>query len=197
MRPGPTRERLSQGPCRRMLRHGAAPPSHRAPALNRSYGHGRLPPPLGHGPKLGENSRSGSKGGFDALSIARLVRAGWPRVRERALPAKRKASFAGPRFPAPPPLSPSRPVSGCPNFGIFPSFPPVSPCSSSSRRSLSRRSGSPHGPRTKDYYATFFPDPDGLKLEFVHFPWGYWRRAQTGGMDERARYPRRLRRRNA
>jgi catechol 2,3-dioxygenase-like lactoylglutathione lyase family enzyme len=49
----------------------------------------------------------------------------------------------------------------------------------------------------KDYYATFFPDPDGLKLELVHFPWGYWRRAQTGGTDERARYPRRLRRRNA
>ena len=52
-------------------------------------------------------------------------------------------------------------------------------------------------PAHQDYYATFFPDPDGLKLEFVHFPWGYWRRAQTGGMDERARYPRRLRRRNA
>jgi len=35
---------------------------------------------------------------------------------------------------------------------------------------------------------------ENLKLELVHFPWGYWRRAQTGGTDERARY---LRRRNA
>ncbi len=41
-----------------------------------------------------------------------------------------------------------------------------------------------------NYYAVFFPDPDGLKLELVHFPWGYWRRAQTSGRDERARYPR-------
>ena len=49
----------------------------------------------------------------------------------------------------------------------------------------------------KDYYATFFPDPDGLKLELVHFPWGYWRRAQTAGTDDRARYPRRLRRKSA
>ncbi len=45
----------------------------------------------------------------------------------------------------------------------------------------------------EDYYAVFFPDPDGLKLEFVHFPWGYWRRAQTTGADDRARYPRGLR----
>ncbi|MEO2164049.1 MAG: hypothetical protein ABGY29_16130 [bacterium] len=35
------------------------------------------------------------------------------------------------------------------------------------------------------------------ELELVHLPWGYWRRAQTGGTDERARYARRLRRRNA
>jgi glyoxylase I family protein len=40
------------------------------------------------------------------------------------------------------------------------------------------------------YYAVFFPDPDGIKLELVHFPWGYWRRAQTDGQDDRARYPR-------
>ena len=49
----------------------------------------------------------------------------------------------------------------------------------------------------KEYYATFFPDPDGLKLEFVHFPWGYWRRTQAAGTDERPRYPRRLRRESA
>ena len=42
----------------------------------------------------------------------------------------------------------------------------------------------------RDYYAVFFPDPDGMKLELVHFSWGYWRRAQTGGRDDRARYPR-------
>ncbi len=40
----------------------------------------------------------------------------------------------------------------------------------------------------KDYYAVFFSDPDGMKLEVVHFPWGYWRRAQTEGRDDRARY---------
>ena len=39
-----------------------------------------------------------------------------------------------------------------------------------------------------DYYAVFFSDPDGLKLELVHFPWGYWRRVQTEGRDERPRY---------
>jgi catechol 2,3-dioxygenase-like lactoylglutathione lyase family enzyme len=39
-----------------------------------------------------------------------------------------------------------------------------------------------------DYYAVFFADPDGLKLELVHFPWGYWRRVQTDGVDERPRY---------
>jgi catechol 2,3-dioxygenase-like lactoylglutathione lyase family enzyme len=38
------------------------------------------------------------------------------------------------------------------------------------------------------YYAVFFADPDGLKLELVHFPWGYWRKAQTEGHDERPRY---------
>jgi len=39
-----------------------------------------------------------------------------------------------------------------------------------------------------DYYAVFFADPDGLKLELVHFPWGYWRRVQTDGFDERPRW---------
>jgi glyoxylase I family protein len=38
-----------------------------------------------------------------------------------------------------------------------------------------------------DYYAVFFTDPDGLKLEVVHFPWGYWRRVQESGHDERPR----------
>jgi len=47
----------------------------------------------------------------------------------------------------------------------------------------------------RDYYAVFFSDPDGLKLELVHFPWGYWRRALTDGQDDRARYPRSLGRR--
>jgi catechol 2,3-dioxygenase-like lactoylglutathione lyase family enzyme len=38
------------------------------------------------------------------------------------------------------------------------------------------------------YYAVFFADPDGLKHEVVHFPWGYWRRVQTDGHDERPRH---------
>jgi len=37
------------------------------------------------------------------------------------------------------------------------------------------------------YYAVFFADPDGLKLEAVHFPWGYWRRVQGEGGDSRPR----------
>lgn len=41
------------------------------------------------------------------------------------------------------------------------------------------------------YYAVFFADPDAMKLEFVHFPWGYWRRVQTEGHDARPRYERR------
>jgi glyoxylase I family protein len=41
-----------------------------------------------------------------------------------------------------------------------------------------------------DYYAVFFADPDGMKLELVHYPWGYWRSALTQGRDERPRYPR-------
>ncbi len=40
----------------------------------------------------------------------------------------------------------------------------------------------------ENYYAVFVADPDGIKLEIAHLPWGYWRRAQTGGRDERARY---------
>ncbi len=38
------------------------------------------------------------------------------------------------------------------------------------------------------YYAVFFADPDGIKLELVHYPWGYWRRAQSEGRDPRPRY---------
>ena len=38
------------------------------------------------------------------------------------------------------------------------------------------------------YYAVFFADPDGMKLELVHFPWGYWRTVQRDGVDERPRY---------
>ena len=39
-----------------------------------------------------------------------------------------------------------------------------------------------------DYYAVFFADPDGMKLEVAHYPWGYWRRAQTDGRDHRPRH---------
>lgn len=38
-----------------------------------------------------------------------------------------------------------------------------------------------------NYYAVFFSDPDGIKLELVHFPWGYWRKVQEHGHDERPR----------
>ena len=41
-----------------------------------------------------------------------------------------------------------------------------------------------------DYYAVFFADPDGIKLEYAHFPWGYWKRVQTQGHDERPRQAR-------
>lgn len=40
----------------------------------------------------------------------------------------------------------------------------------------------------ENYYAVFFADPDGMKLELVHFPWGYWRRVQRDGSDPRPRY---------
>jgi len=40
----------------------------------------------------------------------------------------------------------------------------------------------------RNYYAVFFADPDGVKLELVHFPWGYWRRVLTDGRDPRPRY---------
>ena len=40
----------------------------------------------------------------------------------------------------------------------------------------------------ENYYAVFFADPEGMKLELVHYPWGYWRRVQTEGQDLRARY---------
>jgi catechol 2,3-dioxygenase-like lactoylglutathione lyase family enzyme len=39
------------------------------------------------------------------------------------------------------------------------------------------------------YYALFFADPDGMKIEFVHCPYGYWRRVQADGHDERSRFP--------
>jgi glyoxylase I family protein len=39
-----------------------------------------------------------------------------------------------------------------------------------------------------NYYAVFFADPDGMKLELVHFPWGYWRTVQRDGADERPRH---------
>jgi glyoxylase I family protein len=42
----------------------------------------------------------------------------------------------------------------------------------------------------RGYYALFFSDPDGMKLEVVHFPWGYWRRVQSDGADPRPRYSR-------
>jgi glyoxylase I family protein len=39
-----------------------------------------------------------------------------------------------------------------------------------------------------DYYAVYFADPDGIKLELVHFPWGYWRGVQRDGSDDGPRY---------
>ncbi|HYC55893.1 MAG TPA: hypothetical protein VEL28_13240 [Candidatus Binatia bacterium] len=38
-----------------------------------------------------------------------------------------------------------------------------------------------------DYYAVFFAGPDDMKLELVHYPWGYWRRVMTDGVDTRRR----------
>ena len=40
-----------------------------------------------------------------------------------------------------------------------------------------------------NYYAVFFADPDGIKLELVHYPvpWGYWSKTQTQGEDARPR----------
>jgi catechol 2,3-dioxygenase-like lactoylglutathione lyase family enzyme len=40
----------------------------------------------------------------------------------------------------------------------------------------------------ENYYAVFFADPDGMKIELVHYPWGYWRKVQTEGHDPRPRY---------
>jgi len=40
----------------------------------------------------------------------------------------------------------------------------------------------------ESYYAVFFADPDGMKLELVHYPWGYWKMVQTEGHDSRPRY---------
>ena len=39
-------------------------------------------------------------------------------------------------------------------------------------------------------YNTRFADPDGMKWELVHYPWGYWKNAMAEGRDERPRYPR-------
>ena len=38
------------------------------------------------------------------------------------------------------------------------------------------------------YYALFFADPDGMRIEFVHCPAGYWRRVHSKGHDERPRF---------
>ena len=38
----------------------------------------------------------------------------------------------------------------------------------------------------ENYYAVFFADPDGMKLELVHYPWGYWRKVQTEGQRSAA-----------
>jgi glyoxylase I family protein len=38
------------------------------------------------------------------------------------------------------------------------------------------------------YYAVFFADPDGMKLELVCFPWGYWKKTMTDGADTRPRH---------
>jgi hypothetical protein len=40
-----------------------------------------------------------------------------------------------------------------------------------------------------DYYAVFFADPDGVKLELVYYPvpWGYWQQTQIAGADSRPR----------
>lgn len=38
------------------------------------------------------------------------------------------------------------------------------------------------------YYALFFSDPDGIKLELVHHPWGYWRHVLARGEDTRPRH---------
>jgi catechol 2,3-dioxygenase-like lactoylglutathione lyase family enzyme len=43
-----------------------------------------------------------------------------------------------------------------------------------------------------DYYAVFFADPDGMKLEVVHFPWGYWRVVQRDGEDARPRHEKKV-----
>ena len=40
----------------------------------------------------------------------------------------------------------------------------------------------------ESYYAVFFADPDGMKLELVHYPWGYWKMVQIEGHDSRPRY---------
>jgi glyoxylase I family protein len=40
----------------------------------------------------------------------------------------------------------------------------------------------------KGYYALFFSDPDRIKLELVHHPWGFWRHVLASGEDRRPRH---------
>jgi hypothetical protein len=35
----------------------------------------------------------------------------------------------------------------------------------------------------------FFADPDGMKVELVHLPWGYWECVLVDGSDERPPHP--------
>ena len=41
---------------------------------------------------------------------------------------------------------------------------------------------------TNDVVPLFFAEPDGMKLELVHNPWGYWRKVMTDGSDPRPRH---------
>jgi catechol 2,3-dioxygenase-like lactoylglutathione lyase family enzyme len=41
------------------------------------------------------------------------------------------------------------------------------------------------------YYAVFFSDPDGMKLELAQFPWGHRKKVMTEGADERPRHAKR------
>lgn len=42
--------------------------------------------------------------------------------------------------------------------------------------------------KSAEFHEKFFADPDGIKLESVHFPRGYWRKVQEQGHDERPRH---------
>src|SRR5213083_1097622 len=54
----------------------------------------------------------------------------------------------------------------------------TSSCATGSRSSIRRRN-TPSTARSTT--RSSFADPDGMKLEVVHFPWGYWRRVQSEG----------------